>query len=82
MALLAAMGALDPDGPWDMGDLDAEDPRGHGRTAAAWRPAATSPLRTLDDRPLPDEEFSWIGIPDDVHDKVAATVAMCDALLR
>ena len=27
MALLAAMGVVDPDGPWEMGDLDVEDGR-------------------------------------------------------
>ena len=42
-------------------------------------------LRTLDDRPLPDEDFDWAGVPDDVHDKVAEvlqlTDACCDELL-
>ena len=42
-------------------------------------------LRTLDDRPLPDEDFDWSGIPDDVHDKVAEVLALtdgcCDDLL-
>jgi hypothetical protein len=86
-ALLAAMGALDPDGPWDTGDLDLDDVAGRFefgdqrsfmgellREAAGGEDA----LRTLDDVPLPDEEFDWTGIPDDVHGKVAEVLALCD----
>ena len=36
-------------------------------------------LRALDDRPLPDEDFDWSGIPDDVHDKVAEVLGLTDA---
>ncbi|HLS50003.1 MAG TPA: DUF6398 domain-containing protein, partial [Actinomycetaceae bacterium] len=36
-------------------------------------------LAALDDAPLPDEDFQWAGIPDDVHDKVADVLRLCDA---
>jgi hypothetical protein len=83
MALLAAMGAVDPDGPWDMGDpdQDLDEPYDHRAfMAELLREAAGSEdaLRILDDRPLPDEAFEWSGIPDDVHDKVAEVLALCD----
>lgn len=35
-------------------------------------------LAELDDAPLPDEEFRWAGIPDDVHERVAAILQLCD----
>jgi len=35
-------------------------------------------LAALDDRPLPDEPFDWTDIPDDVHDRVAEVLALCD----
>ena len=89
MALIAAMEALDPDGPWGSTDLDLHDDipdpadvlRGHRaymlellRDAAGGEDA----LRALDDVPLPDEQFDWTGIPDDVHTKVAEVLAICD----
>ena len=33
----------------------------------------------LDDRPLPDEDFGWSGIADDVHDKVSEVLGLTDA---
>jgi hypothetical protein len=66
-ALLAAVGALDPDGPWGLGVGSAE------QLELAWSDVmreslvravgGENPLRDLDDRPLPDEEFVWEGIP-------------------
>ena len=35
-------------------------------------------LSTLDDEPLPDEPFSWDGIPDDVHERVLEVLDECD----
>ena len=35
-------------------------------------------LDSLDTEPLPEEEFDWSGIPDDVHDRVAETLAIAD----
>jgi len=59
--------------------LDAE--------ADVWSPIADleetvggpSALANLSSDPLPDEEFEWAGIPDDIHDKVAEILALCDA---
>ena len=39
-------------------------------------------LQALDDDPLPDEEFDWAGIPDDVRDKVGEVLAAHRRLLR
>ena len=35
-------------------------------------------IAPLDDRPLPDEHFDWTPIADDVHDKVADVLGLCD----
>jgi hypothetical protein len=35
-------------------------------------------LDALDTVPLPDEEFGWEGVPDDLHPKVAEILALCD----
>ena len=87
MALLAA---IDPDGRWEMDDIDPDDEdfdapfdfRDHRRVMGELlRDAAGSDdaLRALDDRPLPDEDFDWAGIPVDVHDKVAEVLGLVDA---
>ena len=91
MALLAAMGAISPDGPWEMDDVDPDAPFDFGDHRAFMRQllleaaGSEDALRTLDDRSLPDEDFDWSGIPDDVHDKVAEvlelTEACCDDVL-
>ena len=90
MALLAAMGAIDPEGPWPVGDRELENDgldapfdfrdhralmRGLLREAAG----GDDGLRALDDRPLPDEDFDWVRLPDDVHAKVAEVLALTDA---
>lgn len=38
-----------------------------------------SALANLGTEPLPEEEFEWAGIPDDIHDRVAEILALCDA---
>ncbi len=35
-------------------------------------------LRNLDDRPLPDEDFDWTGIADDIRGTVAEILTLCD----
>jgi hypothetical protein len=84
-ALLSAIGAMDPDGPWDMDD-DFDDPddfdpsdyeallMGHLESAVGGRHV----LETLDDVPLPDEDFDWSDIPDDVRERVDEVLAVCD----
>ena len=81
MALIAKMRALDPDSPWGAVDYDLDggyadhiDPVKLLSDAAGGDEA----LRALDDAPLPDEEFDWTGIPEDVHAKVAEVLALCD----
>jgi hypothetical protein len=75
-----AMGAIDPDGPWPMDELDPDDIDAGAYMLQLLREAAGSEeaLRALDDAPLPDEDFYWTGIPDDVHTKVAEVLALCD----
>ncbi len=36
-------------------------------------------LDALTEEPLPDEEFDWTGVPDDLRSKVEEMVRMCDA---
>jgi hypothetical protein len=84
MALLAAMGALDPDGPWaiDDDDLDAAFDFDHSafmRELLREAAGGDDALRALDDRPLPDEDFNWSGIAGDVHAKVGEVLALTDA---
>ncbi len=35
-------------------------------------------LAALDDEPLPDEDFDWTGVPDDIRGKIAEIAALCD----
>ncbi|MHB1930561.1 MAG: DUF6398 domain-containing protein, partial [Acidimicrobiales bacterium] len=80
LALLAAMGAVDPDEEWDMpfGVMSLED----RLEQAVGGPEA---LASLEASPLPDEPFDWGGIPDDIRDRVAELLAhvdrYCDAEL-
>jgi len=84
-ALLAAIGALDPDGPWDS---PLEDEREyHDIMLDTLRDAVGSDetLEHLDDQALPDEPFTWNGIPTDIHDRVQEVLETsdrcCDELL-
>ena len=93
MAILAAMGAVGPDGPWPMGEGDGDDddddeldaPFDDGDHRALVRgllfeaAGSEDALRALESRPLPDEGFDWAVIPDDIHDKVAEVLALTDA---
>lgn len=36
-------------------------------------------LDELDVEPLPDEPLSWDALPEDIHERVAEVVALCDA---
>lgn len=87
-ALLARMGALDPDGPWalpgdddDAYDDDDEEPASYAAVMLdSVRRALGSEeaLDQLDDQPLPDEPFAWGDIPSDVHERVAQVQGICD----
>jgi hypothetical protein len=76
MALLARMGALDPDGPWAAGDdaLTGLDPLAGLAEAVGGRPG----LDALDDEPLPDEPFDWDRVPSDVRPRVGAVLELVD----
>lgn len=83
-ALLAAMGALDPDGPWGLTLDDAEDgePWDYEASMLGFLERAVGgpdALNALDDSPLPDEPFDWTGIADDVGERVGEVLALIDA---
>ena len=76
-ALLAALGVLGGEGQWGPDDepVDfAEAMLDTLRGAVGGEQA----LDVLDDQPLPDDHFSWEGVPDDVRAPVDAVVALCD----
>ncbi len=74
-ALLAAMGVVDPDGPWPMPGETIEEIMLDGLRHAVGGDQA---LGRLHDRPLPDEAFEWTGIPDDVRQQVGEVLALVD----
>lgn len=84
LALLAALGLPVADGHWADGDLaEPYDVVLDELARAVGGPAA---LDALDTAALPaDEAFDWAPVPPDVHDRVAAVLALvdgcCDALL-
>jgi hypothetical protein len=89
LAILGAMGAIDPDdadlltgGEPGMDLRDIDDLL---RELLRYAVGGDAALRSLDVAPLPDEPFRWTGIPDDVHDRVAEVLALtdacCDALM-
>lgn len=89
MALLAAMGAIDPDGPWPApGELDPDLARllaGSGAPSDEDRlerlrheVGGDAALQALDTTPLPDEDFDGTGVPDDVRPTVEAIAAAAD----
>jgi hypothetical protein len=77
-ALLAAMGALHPDGPWP--ELDGELPNIGEVMLESLRRAVGSEeaLTALDNIPLPDEPFDWQPIPGDIHQRVAEVLGLLD----
>jgi hypothetical protein len=79
MALLAAVGAVDPEGPWELrgGDVSyAQIMRESLERAVGGR----AELDHLSVKPLPDETFDWTEIPDDVHERVIEVLTLCDRL--
>lgn len=73
-ALLAAMGVLGDD---ELDAIDERWERDHRRKLLTEAVGADA-LDELDDAALPDEAFDWIGIPDDVRDKVDEVRVECD----
>ena len=75
VALLAAMGVLGDEEPWK------DEPFGtrqHFLDGLAEEVGGADTLDSLDDRPLPDEEFCWDTVPADVRDRVLLVLAACD----
>jgi hypothetical protein len=75
MALLAAMGMLGGQQPWEDG------PSGAGQyllDALAEEVGGQDALDSLDGTPLPDEEFGWDQVPADVRERVGEVLAACD----
>jgi len=81
-ALLAAVGALDPDGPWPMpgegGDREPFDNEEVMHDMLSRAVGSGDALDALDDVPLPDEPLDWTGIPDDIRHRVTEVLALCD----
>ena len=68
--------------------VDAEEPDSFERSMLRWLALDVGDeveLDRLDDNPLPDEQFRWEGIPDDVtarvHEVVALTDRCCEEML-
>jgi Domain of unknown function (DUF6398) len=75
MALLAAMGMLGGQQPWE------DEPSGAGQyllDALAEEVGGQDALDSLDGTPLPDEEFGWDQVPADVRERVGEVLAACD----
>lgn len=84
-ALLAAIGALDPDGPWVddtlVGGMPWEEPFDYGAYMLELLERAVggeAALAALDDDPLPDEPFDWTAVPEDVRPVVGEVLSHCD----
>ncbi len=76
MAILAAIGAIDPDGPWEMPVLPDYDELMLDSLRAAV--GGEQALAHLDDRPLPDEAFDPSALPEDIRAAVEEVRALCD----
>lgn len=76
-AIFAAMGLSPQDEEVD--DLDAESSYAERVLNKLIDDVGSmDALRSVDDTPLPDEEFDWAGIPDDVRREVAEVLALTD----
>jgi hypothetical protein len=83
MALLARMGALDPDGPWEApGD---DEPVTFGEIMLARLYPAVGGARALDeldDAPLPDEPFDRSRVPEEVRERAVEVLVLVDQCCR
>lgn len=77
-ALREALLSFDPDGPMSPELIEALLTFTGLTDVLADEVGGPEALAALDDRPLPDEPFDWTDIPDDVHDRVAEVLALCD----
>ena len=75
MALLAAMGVLGDEEPWPNEPFQVER---YLLDELAEEVGGQDALDSLDDTPLPDEEFGWDQVPAEVRDRVGEVLAACD----
>ena len=75
MALLAAMGMLGGQQPWEDGLSGAGQ---YLLDGMAEEVGGQDALDSLDGTPLPDEEFGWDEVPADVRERVGEVLAACD----
>jgi Domain of unknown function (DUF6398) len=77
-AILAAIGAFDPDEPGLRFDEDLETLNEIMLEVLGRAVGGAKALADLTDRPLPDEPFAWDGVADDIQPRVAEVLALCD----
>lgn len=77
-ALLAAVGAINPDGPWELPDDEPLDTNEHMLEILREQVGGEEALASLADDPLPDEPVAWDAIARDIRTKVADIKALCD----
>ncbi|HET9255284.1 MAG TPA: DUF6398 domain-containing protein [Pseudonocardiaceae bacterium] len=77
-ALLAAMGALNPEGPWPAPETEPPGLAGIMLDSLRRAVGGEDALTTLNEIPLPDEPFEWEPIPADTHERVAEVLALLD----
>ena len=81
-ALLAAMGALDPDGPWV---ADDDEPHTFGEIMLGRLHPAVGGARALDeldDAPLPDEPFDRSRVPAEARERAGEVLVLIDQCCR
>jgi hypothetical protein len=74
-ALLAKLGVLDDDQPWEDEPFDFHR---HFLDQLAEEVGGQDTLGSLDDAPLPEEEFAWDQVPANLHDQAGQVLAACD----
>jgi hypothetical protein len=77
----ALIAGLHPYGEYDLDDLDVSDDEHIAAlvlTTLDRTVGGRVHLMALDTTPLPDEEFEWAGVPDDIRPVVAEILAECD----
>ncbi len=77
-ALLAAMSALHPDGPWPAPEVELPDVGEIMLDSLRRAVGGEQALAKLDETPLPDEPFDWDPIHADIHERVAEVLGLLD----
>lgn len=77
-ALLAAMGALQPEGPWSAPEAELPDVNEIMLDSLRNAVGGEEALAKLDETPLPDEPFWWDPIPADIRERVSEILGLLD----